>query len=176
MTFERAELDGVVVVGTTAHADHRGYFARFWSDEDFAPRALETGFQQCSVSHNIRAGTIRGMHYQAAPHQEIKLVRCLRGRIFDVLVDLRPESPTYKHWMGRELTDQNQLALYIPRGIAHGFQTLTDDAEVLYLIAGSYEPAFARGVRWNDPTFAIHWPRPPSVISDRDRHYPDYSE
>ena len=174
MTFEPVGLDGAWLLGLERHDDERGFFARLWSASEFGERGLADRFEQSSLSFNHRAGTVRGMHYQAAPREEIKIVRCVRGAIFDVMVDLRPGSPTRGRWAGRELSDGNRLALYIPRGFAHGFQTLTDDAEVLYLISEAYEPALGRGVRWNDPAFAIEWPLPVSVISDRDRTYPDF--
>ena len=130
---------------------------------------------QGSLSYNHAAGTLRGMHYQAPPAQETKVVRCVRGAIHDVLIDLRPESSTYRKWVARELTADNRLSFYVPEGVAHGFLTLSDGAEVLYLISSAHAPALARGVRWDDPAFNVTWPRRPAIISDRDRGYPDFT-
>jgi len=130
---------------------------------------------QGSLSYNHAAGTLRGMHYQAPPAQETKVVRCVRGAIHDVLIDLRRESSTYRNWVARELTADNRLSFYVPEGVAHGFLTLSDDAEVLYLISSAHAPALARGVRWDDPAFNVTWPRRPAIISDRDRGYPDFT-
>jgi dTDP-4-dehydrorhamnose 3,5-epimerase len=174
VTFESAGLDGAWVLSLDRHEDERGFFARAWCASEFRGRALADSLDQCSLSYNRRAGTIRGMHYQAPPREEAKIVRCVRGAIYDVLLDLRPASPTFKHWVGRELTADNRLAFYVPEGVAHGFQTLTDDAEVLYLISQPYEAALARGVRWDDPAFGIAWPLPPAILSPRDAGYPDY--
>lgn len=174
MTFERISVDGACLIPLDPHADERGFFARIWSAEEFRAHGLDAGVAECSLSYNRRAGTIRGMHYQGMPREEAKVVRCVRGGIYDVLLDLRPASPTFTRWCARELTSDNRLALYVPPGVAHGFQTLTDDAEVLYLISQAFDPALARGVRWNDPTFGIEWPLDASVISDRDRRYPDF--
>ena len=174
MIFEPTDLAGAWLLGLDRHEDQRGFFARLWSASDFDQHGLMSTLDQCSASYNRRAGTIRGMHYQAAPLEETKIVRCVRGGIYDVLLDLRPSSPTYTQWIARELTGDNRLALYVPPGVAHGFQTITDDAEVLYLIGQRYDPALARGVRWDDAAFAIKWPLPPGVMSDRDRNYPDF--
>ena len=175
MRFEPAGLDGAWVLPLERHEDPRGFFARLWCADELARRSLHATLQQCSLSYNRLAGTIRGMHYQAAPREEVKIVRCIRGGIFDVLLDLRPDSPTYTRWIARELTAENRLAFYVPKGVAHGFQTLTDDAEVLYLIGEQYDPALARGVRWDDPAFAIDWPLPAGTMSHRDRSYPDFA-
>ena len=174
MLFEPADLEGVWRVDLQPHADDRGFFARVWCAGEFKAHGLSDTLQQCSVSYNRRAATIRGMHYQAAPCEEAKVVRCTHGAIFDVLIDLRPASATFMRWMGAELTADNRRALYVPPGVAHGFQTLTDDTEVLYLIDCPFEPALARGVRWNDPAFGVQWPLPPAVLSERDRSYPDF--
>ena len=175
MKFEPAGLPDAWRLPLQPHEDERGFFARLWCAEALRSRALPDTLQQCSLSYNRRARTIRGVHYQAAPRAETKVVRCVRGAIYDVLVDLRPESPTFKQWVAHELNDRNRLALYVPPGIAHGFQTLTDDAEVLYLIDQAYDPALARGVRWNDPAFGIRWPLPPGALSERDRGFPDFA-
>lgn len=175
MQFEPLAVPGAYALPLTAHEDERGFFARLWCASAFAERSLASSLDQCSLSYNRRAGTLRGMHYQAAPAAECKVVRCTRGAIYDVLVDLRPDSPAYRKWVARELTADNRLALYIPAGVAHGFQTLTDEAEVLYLIDQPHAPALARGVRWNDPAFGIEWPLAPGVMSERDRTYPDFA-
>ena len=174
MRFEPAGLAGAWVVHLERQEDERGFFARTWSAAEFRQHGLADVLDQCSLSFNRRAGTVRGMHYQVAPREEVKIVRCVGGAIFDVLVDVRPGSPTCRQWIGRELSRDNRTALYVPEGVAHGYQTLTDEAEVLYLMAGEYDPALARGVRWNDPAFGIEWPRPVTVISERDRTYGDF--
>ena len=155
-------------------ADERGFFARSLCVESLEAQGLEGRMVQQSVSFNRQRGTLRGMHYQIAPHEEIKLVRVTRGRIHDVLLDLRPDSPGYLRWHTVELSADNHRTLYIPKGVAHGFQTLEDTTEVFYQMAQAYVPGYARGVRWNDPAFAIDWPLAPSIISERDRGYPDY--
>lgn len=175
MRFSATLLAGVVVVDPEPHADARGHFARLHCPEDFARAGHPFIPAQTSLSHNARAGVLRGMHYQAAPFAETKLVRVVRGTVFDVAVDLRPDSPTHRAWVGVELSAANGRAVLIPPGIAHGFITLEDDSDVLYQIAPMFEPGHDRGVRWNDPAFAIDWPIPPKVISDRDRDYPDYA-
>jgi dTDP-4-dehydrorhamnose 3,5-epimerase len=174
VVFEPTALEGVWLLGLDRHEDQRGFFARVWSGVEFRERGLDAHIEQCSLSFNHRAGTVRGMHFQAPPRAEVKIVRCIRGAIHDVVLDLRPHSPTFKRWVARELSADNRLAFYVPKGCAHGFQTLTDDAEVLYLISEAYDPSLGRGVRWNDPAFAISWPLPASVISDRDQAYPDF--
>jgi dTDP-4-dehydrorhamnose 3,5-epimerase len=174
VTFEPTHLPGAWLLGADRHEDERGFFARLWCASEFGERGLASTLQQCSLSYNHRAGTIRGMHYQAAPREEVKIVRCMRGAIHDVLLDLRPESPTYKRWVARELTSDNRLAFYVPEGVAHGFQTLTNETEVLYFIGEQYDPALARGVRWDDPAFGIYWPLAAGVMSERDRSYPDF--
>jgi dTDP-4-dehydrorhamnose 3,5-epimerase len=175
--FTETLLPGVFVVALEAIEDERGSFARTFSVADFTAQGLDPAVVQCSVSFNLRAGTLRGMHYQEAPHAESKLVRCTRGAIFDVAVDLRPDSPTYCGWFGIELTPGNGRMLYIPEGLAHGFQTLADETEVHYQISHEYVPSAAGGVRWNDPVFGIEWPRAQAdhTISERDRTYPDFT-
>jgi dTDP-4-dehydrorhamnose 3,5-epimerase len=174
MIFTETPLAGAFVVEPERIADERGFFARTWCVEEFAARGLEARLVQCSVSYNGRRGTLRGMHYQIAPHEEVKLVRCTAGAIYDVIVDLRPASPTHQHWFGVELSAANRLALYIPRGFAHGFQTLADESEVFYQMAEFYHPESARGVRYDDPAFGIAWPLPISVIGGSDSGYADY--
>jgi len=169
-------VSGAYLIEPEPIADERGLFARTFCAEEFARRGLDARVSQCNTSANRRAGTLRGMHYQAAPHGEAKLVRCTRGAIFDVAVDLRPSSSTYLRWAGAELTADNRQAFFIPAGCAHGFQTLADDSEVLYQMSTPFVPGAGRGVRWNDPAFGITWPEPPPLgrtISERDRVYPD---
>jgi dTDP-4-dehydrorhamnose 3,5-epimerase len=158
--------------------DERGWFARTFDAELFRAAGMDPAVVQANVSANARAGTLRGLHWQAAPHGEGKLVRCQRGAIFDVIVDLRPESETHLRWLGVELTAGDGLQLFVPEGFAHGFQTLTDDSEVHYQMTTAYVPEAARGARWDDPAFGIAWPDPPPggrTISERDRAHPDYA-
>jgi dTDP-4-dehydrorhamnose 3,5-epimerase len=173
--FEPAGLEGAWILQLDRHEDERGFFARVWCAEELQRRGLNADLAQCSLSYNRLAGTLRGMHYQAAPAQEAKIVRCIRGAVHDVLLDLRCASPSYRRWVSRELTADNRESLYVPEGVAHGFMTLCDDVEVLYLISCEYAPDLARGVRWDDPAFAIRWPQTPTVISARDSSYADYA-
>ena len=177
MRIHETEIGGVFVVEPEPIRDERGFFARVFCVDEFAAAGLITEFVQSSVSFNEQAGTLRGLHFQAEPHAETKLVRCTRGAIFDVVVDLRPDSPTYRRWLSRELTADNRLALYIPPGCAHGFQTLVAASEVLYHITPRYHAPSARGVRWNDPAFGIVWPPAERrILSERDSSYPDVRE
>lgn len=173
MRFRQGELPGVFVLEPDPIADERGFFARTFDRDDFIARGLPAEFVQWSTSYNRRAGTLRGLHYQRAPHAETKLVRCIAGSIFDVVVDLRPTSPTYRRWMAETLSAGNRHALYIPEGCAHGFLTLEEHAEVQYFISEPYRPESAAGVRWDDPALGIAWPKPVQVISGRDAGYPD---
>jgi dTDP-4-dehydrorhamnose 3,5-epimerase len=174
--FVQTPLAGAWVVELDRIQDERGFFARTYDRDEFAQRGMDPAVVQCSASFNARAGTLRGMHLQAAPHGEPKLIRCTRGAIFDVAVDLRPDSDTHRGWFGTELSADNGRALYVPPGLAHGFQTLQDASEVLYMIGHDYVPGAASGVRWNDPAFAIDWPEADArIISARDRAYPDYA-
>jgi dTDP-4-dehydrorhamnose 3,5-epimerase len=172
MIFTESRLPGAFLVDLEPLADERGFFARTYCADEFAAKGLSVEWRQCSVSFNARKGTLRGLHYQDAPHEEHKLVRCSAGAIFDVIVDIRPHSPGFKRWFGVELTAQNRRSLFIPPGYAHGFVTLSDDAEVYYMISVPHAPAQARGFRWSDPAFGIQWPLTPSVISSRDAAYP----
>ena len=174
MIFTPTPLAGAVIVEPEPHEDARGLFARTWCRQEFEAHGLETRLAQCSTSLNKRKGTLRGMHYQAAPMAETKLVRCTRGAIFDVIIDLRPDSPTFTRHVAVTLTAENRTALYVPVGFAHGFQTLADDTEVFYQISELYSAEHARGVRWNDPAFAIAWPDDERIITERDRTYPDF--
>ena len=174
MLFEPTPLAGAFVLEAERLEDDRGFFARTFCRNDFREAGLEPDLVQCSLSFNHRKGTLRGMHYQAAPHDETKLVRCTMGAIHDVILDLRPDSPTFKESFGIELSADNRSALYIPAGLAHGFLTLADDTEVFYQMSVPFHPGAARGVRWNDPAFGIEWPAEPRILSDRDRTYPDF--
>jgi len=174
MNFHPEALAGVWLVEPQRQEDARGHFARTFCKEVFAQHGLPTNWVQCSVSFNHRRGTLRGMHWQAAPHGEGKLVRCTRGAIFDVAVDLRPSSPTYCRWLGVELSGVNGRQLYIPEGFAHGFVTLEDASEVYYQITTPFVAAAARGARWNDPVFSICWPMEAMIISEKDRNFADY--
>jgi dTDP-4-dehydrorhamnose 3,5-epimerase len=174
MKFEQTPLAGAFVVIPDRMEDERGFFARTCSRDDFMARGLVGDFVQSSISFNKWKGTLRGLHFQKKPYEETKLVRCTMGAIFDVIVDLRPGSSTLTGWFGIELNPDNRKALYIPQGFAHGFITLTDDSEVLYQISENYRPDSAGGVRWNDAAFSIKWTAEPTVISDRDRNYPDF--
>jgi dTDP-4-dehydrorhamnose 3,5-epimerase len=174
MEFQRTKLAGVFRVKATPHRDERGAFARLHCPEAFAAAGVPFAPAQTSLSCNPHPGTLRGLHFQAAPHAEAKLVRVVRGRVFDVAVDLRPDSPTHRQWVAAELSADNLLALYIPQGVAHGFLTLEASTDVLYQIAPAYRPGHDAGVRWDDPAFDIAWPTPPQLMSERDASYPDY--
>ncbi len=167
-------LEGVLEIRVTPLGDERGLFARTYDEAKFASAGLPTCWPQCNTSWNRRRHTLRGMHYQADPRPEPKLVRCTRGRVFDVAVDLRPSSPGYCRWFGVVLSAETRNALYIPAGLAHGFLTLEEDCEVFYQMGESYVPGLARGVRWDDPAFAINWPALPELLSERDASYPDF--
>jgi dTDP-4-dehydrorhamnose 3,5-epimerase len=176
MRLHETELGGAYVIDLEPIEDERGFFARAWDAGELAERGLETGIAQCNVSFNHRRGTVRGMHRQRPPHEEAKLIRCTRGSLFDVIVDLRTESPTYLRWAGVELSAANRRSLYVPRGFAHGFQTLEDGTETFYIVSNPHAPDAEAGIRWNDPAFGIEWPLgEPSVISEKDRSWPDYS-
>lgn len=175
--FTATTIHDVVLIEPERLADDRGHFARTFDAEAFAARGLDARIAQCSTSFNRRAGTLRGMHYQADPHGEAKLVRCTRGAIFDVAVDLRRDSPSFGGWWGAQLSAENGAALFIPSGCAHGFQTLSDDTEIHYQISVPYVPGAGRGVRWDDPAFGIDWPPAPPegrTMSERDAAYPDF--
>lgn len=174
MTFADTAVPGVVIVETDVRRDERGGFATTFSRRVFLDHGIRFDPVETNSSTNTRKATLRGLHYQAAPHAQPKLVRCTKGRVFDVAVDLRPESPTYCRWTSVELSADSYRALYVPGGCAHGFLTLEDDSEVLYLMGTPYEPAAGRGVRWNDPAFEIAWPSRPAVMARRDADYPDF--
>ena len=174
MNFVETPLAGVWVIEPEPLADERGCFARTFDRRAFGERGLSTSLAQCSTSYNARRGTLRGLHWQDQPHGEDKLVRCTRGAVFDVAVDVRSDSPTFKRWYAVELTADNRRQLYLPSGVAHGFLTLTDASELFYQMSEEYHPELSRGARWNDPMFAISWPMSPTVVSERDQSYPDF--
>ncbi len=173
MIFTPLSLSGAYLIDPERLEDDRGFFARTWCKEEFRRRGLNAKLVQCSVSFNRRKGTLRGMHYQAAPHGETKLVRCTMGAVYDVIVDLRPDSPSFRQWEAAELTAENRRMVYIPEGFAHGFQTIADDTEVFYQMSDAYHAESARGVRWDDRLLAIDWPLEISAMAPRDRSYPD---
>jgi dTDP-4-dehydrorhamnose 3,5-epimerase len=175
MIFKETRLPGAFVIELERHNDERGFFARSWCRREFENHGLNPSLAQCNISYNKRRGTLRGMHYQAQPHAEEKLVRCTRGAVYDVIVDLRADSPTFKQWAAFELTAENRRMLYIPKGLAHGFLTLADGSELFYEMSEFYRGESTRGVKWNDPAFAVWWPvAQPAVISRRDRSFPSY--
>ena len=174
MIFMPTTLSGAYIVDLERREDERGFFARTWCRREFAEMGLNPNLAQCSISSNRQRGTLRGMHWQAAPHAEAKLVRCTRGSIWDAIIDLRSNSPTYMKHFAVELTAASGRALYIPEGMAHGFQTLEDDCEVSYQMSQFFEPAAGRGIRWDDPAFAISWPVGNPILHPRDAGYPDF--
>ena len=174
MTFHETKLPGVFEIHLDPKTDERGFFARAWCQKEFETQGLNARLVQCNVSFNPRRGTLRGIHYQAAPFAESKLVRCTKGSIYDVVVDLRADSPTYRDWIGVVLTAEKRNMVYVPEGCGHGFLTLEDDTEIFYQMSQFYSAQFACGVRWDDPAFRIAWPENVEVISERDRTYPDF--
>ncbi|MCW3473926.1 dTDP-4-dehydrorhamnose 3,5-epimerase [Limobrevibacterium gyesilva] len=174
MNFTETPLPGAFVVALAPIADERGSFARTYCRRTFAAHGIDLPVAQCNRSHNARRRTLRGMHFQRAPYEEAKLVRCSRGALWDVIIDLRQDSPTRGRWFGVELSERNDTSLYVPAGFAHGFQTLADDTVVEYTMSAFYEPGAASGVRWNDPAFGITWPVADPILSDRDRRYEDW--
>jgi dTDP-4-dehydrorhamnose 3,5-epimerase len=175
MIFRETRVAGAMVIEPERRVDDRGAFMRVWCAEEFAAHGLDRRCVQSSLSTNPRRGTLRGLHYSVAPRAEAKVVRCVRGAVYDVLVDLRPGSPTYCAWCAETLTADNGVALYAPEGVAHGFVTLEDGTDMLYQMSETYDPACARGVRWDDPAFGVVWPEAHPIISERDRAYPDYA-
>jgi dTDP-4-dehydrorhamnose 3,5-epimerase len=174
MRFLPTKLAGAYVIEPEPREDERGLFARTCCRDEFASHGLNTTWVQCNLSYNRLCGTLRGMHWQAEPHAEVKLVRCTRGAAFDVIADLRPDSPTYRQWVGVELTADNRKAVYVPAGFAHGFQTLTDGTELFYQMSEFYHPGLARGARWDDPALGIEWPATARrIIAERDLSFPD---
>lgn len=172
MTFEECEIAGAWIVDIEPREDERGFLARGWCADEFAAHGITASLAQINICSSVRRGTLRGLHYQLSPRDECKVARCTRGSVFDVVLDLRPGSPTRHRWLGVELTARNRRSLVIPEGCAHGFLTLEEDTELQYLTSVSYTPNAATGVRWNDPAFAIDWPMEPVVLSDRDRAWP----
>ncbi len=174
MIFNPSPLAGACTIDLERRGDERGFFARLFCENEFAAEKLETRFVQVNNSLSADKGTLRGMHYQLAPSQEVKVVRCIRGSLWDAILDLRPDSATFGQWFGEELSAENRRMMYVPRGFAHGFLTLEPDSEVLYLASAFYDPQRERAVRWNDPRFSIGWPAEPTVISDKDARSPDF--
>lgn len=174
MKFTQTALAGCYIVDIQQLGDDRGFFARAWCAREFEAHGLSGAIRQANLSYNTSRGTLRGMHYQAMPHGEAKAVRCVRGAIYDVVVDLRPDSRTYRQWIAVELTAENRRMLYVPERFAHGFQTLQHETEVYYLVSEFYTPEAERGVRFNDPSFGIEWPLEVSAISDKDANWPDF--
>lgn len=176
MRFIETSLGGAFVIEPEKLEDKRGFFARSFCQNEFEAHGLNSNIVQCNISLNAKRGTLRGMHFQAAPYAEAKLVRCTRGSMYDVIIDLRPSSATFCKWYAVELNGANCMTLYVPEGFAHGFQTLEDDTEVFYQISEYYRPDFSRGVRWDDPAFAIEWPPAERIISEKDKGYPDFEK
>jgi dTDP-4-dehydrorhamnose 3,5-epimerase len=176
MIFTATPLHGAYVIEPERLEDHRGFFARTWCQKEFSALSLDSGLVQCSISYNKTRGTLRGMHYQVPPCQEVKVVRCTMGSMYDVIVDLRLGSPTFRRYFGVMLDSRNRKMLYIPKGFAHGFQTLEDSTEIFYQMSEFYAPEYGRGVRWNDPAFGIQWPIDDAIMHERDRNYADFRE
>jgi dTDP-4-dehydrorhamnose 3,5-epimerase len=175
MIIAETKLRGAFFIDIERRADERGFFARTWCKEEFEARGLSTNLVQANMAFSKRVGTLRGLHYQVKPHEEVKLIRCTRGAVYDVIADLRPESPTYLQWLSVELTADNRTMLYVPEGFVHGYQTLTDNVEVLYQVSHSYSPEAERGVRWDDPRIGIEWPEiNVRIISEKDKSWPNY--
>jgi len=175
MIFTETKLKGAFVIEIKKIGDERGFFGRSWCKKEMEEHGLEGSIAQINTSLSKFKGTLRGLHFQIAPYQECKMIRCTRGAIFDMIVDLRPDSPTFKQWVGEELTEDNHKALYSPRGFAQGFITLKEDSEITYFTTGFYAPGMDRGVRWSDPQFGIQLPLQPVVISDKDQNWPDFT-
>ena len=173
MIFTETTLKGAFLLELEKREDERGFFARTWCQREFESHDLHKLWVQCNISFNRQKGTLRGLHYQTPPYEEAKLIRCTRGALYDVIIDLRPDSPTFMQWVAAELTADNCRLLYIPEGFAHGFQTLTDETEIFYQMSQFYAPEYAGGVRWDDPALNIAWPAAARTISERDRSYPD---
>src|SRR3990167_5063708 len=175
MKFHQTTLKDAMLIDLERRGDDRGFFARTFCVDEFAANGLPTEFVQQNTSYSANKGTLRGMHFQRAPHGEDKLIRCLRGAIVDIIVDLRPDSPTFKKWEAFELNDENKRQLLVPKGFAHGFQSVSDNVEVTYLVSAKYTPSAEGGVRWNDPAFGITWPLTPTDMSDKDQNWPDFA-
>jgi len=171
MIFTETKLKGAYLIDLDKHEDERGFFARSWCTDEFERHGLNPRLVQCNISFNKKLGTLRGLHYQSSPYQEAKLVRCTMGALYDVIIDLRSDSSSFKKWFSVELTAQNRRSLYVPEGFAHGFQTLVDDTEVFYQMSEFFHPECARGVRWDDPAFGIVWPISNAIISKKDAKF-----
>ena len=174
MRFTESKIPGAWIIDITPIPDRRGFFAMTWLPEQFRERGMNPALAQCNLAFNHQRGTLRGMHFQLAPHAQAKIIRTTRGALLDVIVDLRPDSPAFKQWDAVELTADNHRMLYMPEGVAHGYVTLEDNTEAYYHVSSAWVPAAESGVRWNDPAFAIQWPFEPAVVSDRDAAWPDY--
>jgi len=176
MIFEKTALAGAFIIEIEKREDERGFFARAWCQEEFEAHGLNTRWVQANLAFSKKKGTLRGLHFQVGPYEEIKLMRCIRGAIYDVILDLRSESPTYMQWLGVELTADNHKMLYVPEGFAHGYQSLADNTEVFYPVSQFYTPGSERGVRWNDPAFGIEWPvTQNAILSEKDKSWPDFA-
>ena len=176
MIFTDTDVKDAFVTDLEMIEDERGFFARAWCAREFSDHGLENRIAQCNTSSNKRRGTIRGMHLQKPPHEQVKMIRCIRGALYDVIIDLRADLPIYKRWFGVELTQENRKMLYVPSGFAHGFQTMSDDTEAFYMVSEFYTPGAEAGARWDDPTFSIEWPLgSPTEISEKDASWPDFS-
>lgn len=175
MKISPLPLAGAFIIEPEPHVDNRGFFARIWCRRELSEAGIETRLAQMNLAHSIQKGTLRGLHYQEAPHQENKLVQCVRGAIYDVVIDLRPGSPTYKRWLGQELSQLNRKMIFAPRGFAHGYQTLANNTDVLYAVSDYYAPGAEKGIRWDDPGFRIDWPLPDAIlVSQKDAAWPDF--
>ena len=176
MLFKETKLKGAYIIELEPIEDNRGFFARSFCQKEFRLHGINMNIVQCNISYNKKKGTLRGMHYQAAPYEEAKLVSCTKGAIYDVITDIRPSSNTYKKWVSVELTDENRKMIYIPKGFAHGFLTLMDNTEVFYQMSEFFMPEYARGIRWNDPAFGINWAADVTAISEKDQKYDDFTK
>ncbi len=176
MIFKETPLKGAYLIELEKRGDGRGFFARFFCQKEFSEHNLEANFVQVNNSLSALKGTLRGMHYQLPPYQEVKLVRCIKGALFDVILDLRQDSPTFGKSFGHELTEENRTMMYVPKGFAHGFVTTTEDTEVLYMVSAFYAPEHERGIRFNDPAFSIDWPIEPTTVSEKDQSHPDFDQ
>lgn len=176
MEFSKTTLDGAYTIDLNKIGDERGFFARMFCENEFSEQNLETSFIQINNSLSKDKGTLRGMHYQLSPSAEVKVVRCVKGALFDVIIDIRPDSPTYRKWFGELLSAENRKMMYVPRGFAHGFITMENNTEAIYLVSSAYAPDAERGIRYNDPEFNIEWPIPPQEISEKDMNWPDFDE
>jgi len=174
MKFTKTNISDLYIIEIEKKEDSRGYFARTFCKKEFASQDLQTDFVQSNIAHSDSKGTLRGMHYQKSPHSETKIVRCTRGSLYDIAIDLRPGSPTFKKWFGTELSDSGNKMLYIPKGFAHGYLTLQDKTEIQYMVSECYTPSSEKGVRYNDPAFNIKWPIEPKIISKKDKNWPDF--